>query len=313
MRMLRSILSCLAASSLAALPALGADACTAPLATIEADGSVWGGSKDALRAAFAAGLPLRVGWSLDVDGDGRPEISHWADAGFLTEFEGEVFAQLHDIQKQAPRRGTAAISMPAGRQRWSGLLGSTGVLESHFDDGEVAAPSVRVRSRWCVDPSASACEVPRWRLVYHHDADGEPLAGSKEDLFDAVRRGQPLRLAWGVKARVDGRDVPVEHAAEPDFVSVVGGAELFAQLPEHVAQSTYHDVEGARFEKGAVLWRGLLGTTGAFDAVKVDRATGVEVWRQAQKARVAWYALAPDPACAPPSTTLAVPGGVSLR
>ena len=128
-----------------------------------------------------------------------------------------------------------------------------------------------------------------------------------------MRRGQPLRLAWGFKASVDGRDVSVEHAAEPVFVSIVGAGELFAQLPEHVAQAAYHEVEGARFEKGSVLWRGLLGTNGAFDAVKVDRATGAEVWRRAQRARVAWFALAPDPACESQAATLAVPGGVSLR
>jgi len=306
------IATLVAAFSLAALTAPCAETCTSPLVTVEADGTVSSGAKDALRAAFRAGLPLRVGWSLDTDSDGRPEISHWADAAFLSEFEGEVFAQLRDIQRQTPRRGSASISMPAERQRWSGLLGSTGVLESHFDNGQ-AAPATRVRSTWCVDPRASSCEIPRWRLQFHHDADGKPLAGSKDALFDAVRRGYPLRLAWGVAASTAGPDLSVEHAAEPVFVSIVGATELFAQLPEHVAQLAYRDVAGARFEKGSVMWRGLLGTNGTFDAVKIDRATGAEVWRQAQKARVAWFALAPDPACAPPATTLAVPGGVSVR
>lgn len=133
--------------------------CPLHLVTVEPDGRATEGSKDAVRKAFRAGLPLRVGWSLSFDADPEPEVSHWSDGGFLTEFEGEIFAQLADIQAQGPRRGQASISMPVKRKRWSGLIGTNGVLESNFDDGE-AAPSTRVRSEWCVDPRAACAYAP---------------------------------------------------------------------------------------------------------------------------------------------------------
>jgi hypothetical protein len=124
------------------------------LVTVEADGTVTSGSKDRLRHAVESWTPIRVGWSIDTNRDGVPELSHWADARFLTQFEGEVFAQLDDIQRQIPVAGQARIRLPAGRQRWTGLIGTTGALESHFDDG-TEPPPTRVRSTWCVNTCAA--------------------------------------------------------------------------------------------------------------------------------------------------------------
>ena len=286
----------------------GASSCPLHLVTIEPDGNASAGSKDALREAFRAGLPLRVGWSLNFDADPEPEVTHWSDGGFLTEFEGEIFAQLADIQAQGPRLGKASILMPAKRKRWSGLIGPNGVLESNFDDGEVA-PSERVRSEWCIDGRA-ACAVPSWRLVYLHDKSGVALEGAKSALFDAIRRGYPIRFAWGAAIGTPEQPASVEHAAEPVFVSIMGGSELFVQLPEHIAQTSYHDASRAALGQPAVMWRGMMGTDGSFDAVMINRANGKEVRRMPQRARIAWFAYAPDALCAGKPLKLAERDGV---
>jgi hypothetical protein len=129
--------------------------CEGHLLTVGLDGSVSSGSKEAVLAAFRAGLPLRVEWGLDFDHDGTLDLRHAADAGFLTEWRGEVFAQLDDIQRQAPQAGAPRVVMPAGRQRWTGILGTNGMLESHMDDGSESS-AMRVWVRWCIDP-----RVPR--------------------------------------------------------------------------------------------------------------------------------------------------------
>ena len=288
-----------------AQPACGAQ----HLVTINADGAIEAGSRDRLRSAIGDGRPIRVGWSLDADADGRPEITHWADAGFLSAFEGEVFAQIDDIQRQQPVRGQARIAMPAARQRWTGILGTTGVLEGHFDDGS-AVPTTRVRSTWCLDARAQSC-APEWRLVYRHDADGKPVAGSKQALLDAVRSGAPVRFAWGFSGTTGGEAVSVEHAADPVFLTIMRGEHVFVQLPEHIAQASYARPEAARFESPSVMWRGLMGSDGTFDAVYVDRATGKEVRRFPQRVGLAWFAyLAPAGCSIPPPLQLSVPGGV---
>lgn len=157
--------------------------CPLHLVTVEPDGRASEGSKEALRKAFRAGLPLRVGWSLNFDADPAPEVTHWSDDGFLTEFEGEIFAQLADIQAQGPRLGKASISMPAKRKRWTGLIGTNGVLESNFDDGEETQPA-RVRSEWCVDPRAACAYAPETFCV------GRAV---KADLRDAEEREVEVR------------------------------------------------------------------------------------------------------------------------
>jgi hypothetical protein len=159
-------------------------------------------------------------------------------------------------------------------------------------------------------PSISETCVPAWRMVYRHDADGRGIAGDKRDLLDAVRRGAPLRFAWGFSAATGGGQVAVEHSAEPVFVTIMQGEHVFVQLPEHIAQSSYFDPQRARFDSPSVMWRGLMGSDGTFDAVYVDRASGKEVRRFSQRAGLAWFALLPQPACLTPPLELAVPGGV---
>ena len=294
-----------------ASPAYAQDsACgTGHLVTIAADGAVLRGSKEGLRRAVGNGLPVRIGWQLDANNDGVTDIAHWTDASFVSEFEGEIYAQIDDSQRQSPLRGQARVLMPTGRQRWSGLVGTTGLLESHFDDGSEPT-SVRVRSTWCVDSRAHAC-APQWRLTYRHDADGRAVEGSRAALLDAIRRGAPLRLAWGLASGTGTPPVVLEHTAEPVFLTVMSGEHVFVQLPEHIAQSSYAQPERARFDQASVMWRGLMGTDGTFDAIYVDRATGKEVRRLPQRAGIAWFAELPGPGCeGQPPLRLAVPDGV---
>lgn len=159
-----------------------------------------------------------------------------------------------------------------------------------------------------------ACETPAWRMVYRHDADGKSVAGAKADLLQAIRRGDPVRVAWGgAFERPNGETLSVEHTADPVFLTISGGSEVSIQLPEHIAQAAYADAKAARFDKPAVMWRGLMTTEGVFDAVWVDRATGEEVRRLPQRVGLAWLVFAPDRACDPrPPLDLAVPGGVRL-
>ncbi len=159
----------------------------------------------------------------------------------------------------------------------------------------------------CANSQPQAC-TPEWRLMYRHDADGRGITGDKKALLDAVRRGAPLRFAWGFSATAGA--VSVEHSAEPVFVTIMQGEHVFVQLPEHIAQASYAQPEQARFDTPSVMWRGLMGSDGSFDAVYVDRATGKEVRRFPQRAGIAWFAQVPPDACAQPPLELAVPGGV---
>lgn len=273
------------------------------LATIETTGEISLGSDDAVIAAYRAGASLRLGWELDFNADGQTDISHWADATFLSEFQGIVSAQVNEIERQSPKRD--GLEFNDTPQRWSGLLSTDGSLLGRFSDG--AQKRRQVRSVWCRQDDPAACHH-QWRLLYHHDAEGQAISGDKKALFDAIRHGRPLRLTWGLKSARDS-NVTVEHVAEPVFVTATGG-EVAAQLPEHIAQQSYGDPDRARFAVPGVMWRGLMSTSGTFDAVWVDRATGDEVRRVPQRAAIAWYAFGPGTACDSTPLNMAIPGGV---
>ena len=133
--------------------------CSTRLIVVEQDGRVSAGSRETLRAAVEAGVPLRVGWSIGSTGDGKPVLSHWADAMFVTEFEGEVFAQVAEIRRQTPRRGERHVELSATPQRWTGSLGSNGFLEGAFDDDQKPT-RVRVRVVMCADPRVPLENLP---------------------------------------------------------------------------------------------------------------------------------------------------------
>ena len=107
-----------------------------------------------------AGIPIRVGWSLDFDNDGKAELAHWADAMFLTEFEGEIFAQINEINRQAPLRGKRRIDLGEKPIRWTGLLGTNGFLEGRFNDDQPASQRA-VKTQWCIDS-----RVPRSEMAF---------------------------------------------------------------------------------------------------------------------------------------------------
>ncbi|MEM9304844.1 MAG: hypothetical protein AAGE01_22215 [Pseudomonadota bacterium] len=278
--------------------------CDYPLVSLDPGGAVVTGSKDALVEAYRSGAEIRVGWSLDWNDDGETDVTHWAPARFLSEYRGEIFAQLPVIHRQRPQRDRPAIHITETHQEWFAIIGSNGELRSRMHDDDRLGER-NVPTQWCrVTPPA--CRSG-WQLMVQTDTDGAVLMGSKHRLFDAVRRGLPIRLAWGGRGRSDATR-SVEHVAVPDFVTITGGSELFAQLPEHIAQASYWDAASSRFDDPGVLWRGMLGTDGSFDAAWTDRGTGETLRRVPQRARVAWFAA--ETCAAGPALELAVPGGV---
>ncbi|MEO0973888.1 MAG: hypothetical protein AAFX85_12415 [Pseudomonadota bacterium] len=290
------------------IPAAGQSAtlsCPTQLFASDFDGQPEAGSKAAVREAVAAGAPLRLGWELDFDNDGVGDLSHWAEADFLTEWEGEVFAQVRAIHRQRPVRGDKRVELPAPWNEWRGILGTDGSLSGALStplDSAGGANTRGVRIVWC---NASA---PAWRVLYRHDAQGEPLEGSLDALHRAIRAGQSLRIGWGVRVTREGEPPrAVEHMIAPVFLTITGEGHVSAQLPEHVAQRSYSDINQSFFAEPPVLWRGLMTTRGTFDAVWVDRGTGEQTRRAPQRAALTWYGLGVAGTHAP---TLAVDEGV---
>ncbi len=295
-------IAALAAISINAANAQEAQRCPHQLYATGFDGEPLGGSKQALIDAVQRGEPIRVGWDIDFDDDGAADLSHWTDASYLSIWEGEVFTQVDAIHRQRPVRGEGDMRLPDDYSEWRASLGTTGEMQGAFSNGD-KSPAMSVRIFWC----AATPPEPVWTAVFKNGLNGETLEGSKDDLFAAIRAGQPIQIGWGLERQIDGERRSVEHVASPVFLGIADGEHVTAQLSEHIAPRSYWDVDQALFDDAAVMWRGLMTTRGTFDAVWANRATGEVVRRSPQRAVMTWYVRSPAPVSTP---SLAVPNGV---
>ncbi len=156
--------------------------------------------------------------------------------------------------------------------------------------------------------AAAACDnTANWRLMYVNGPDGEPLAGKLEALLAALRRGSPVRVAWGEAAETGAWSV--EEFAATTFVNIMAGRDVVAQIEPALIQSHYTDAARAGLRLPMTEWHATIATTGRFEAVMLDRRSGVQQRHLVQRTTVHWFALAPDPACDErPSVDLAPPG-----
>ncbi len=280
--------------------------CPTPLLATGFDGERLSGDEASLIRAAEEGAPLRIGWAVDFDDDGVGDLVHWSNAVFISVFEGRVFSQVQAIHRQRPRLGQATIELPDQMDLWHGLISSDGVLQGRLE-GEETASRRQVMTVWCPSESA-APSSPEWISVYRSGIRGEALSGSKDALLKAVRAGNPIRVGWGLKRERDGVVRSVEHTADPVFLTIVDETDIVVQLPEHVAQQSYWDMDKAFFDDASVMWRGVISTKGTFDAIWVNRATGELVRRSPQRAMFTWYVHGSPRLNA---STLAVPGGAT--
>lgn len=133
-----------------------------------------------------------------------------------------------------------------------------------------------------------ASPAAAWVALYKHDGNGRALAGDKQALVDAVRRGENVRVSWGARHPRDSTRT-VEHTALAVFTTVVDGAELFVQVAEHVAFADYWARDGQAPGDPRITWAGVLGTTGTFNALWYDRARGAEMRRFPQRVTMTWF------------------------
>lgn len=254
------------------------------------DGEVISGSVNTLSETIASGEKIRVGWAIDTNKNKKADVVHWSEAVFLSVVAGKVSAQVESIHQQTPTLQSGKVSLSESFERWHGMIGSDGLLQGRFEGNE-KINTQQVYAVWCSEADLSSYQEDGggWRLVYRSGLNGEHLQGSKNMLFNAIRAGQPIQIGWGLK-RGDGDEMKsIEHVSTPVFLSIVDDTDIVAQLPEHVAQKSYWDLERTSFGEGSVMWRGVVSSTGMFDAIWVDRATGETVRHSPQRAEFSWY------------------------
>lgn len=132
----------------------------------------------------------------------------------------------------------------------------------------------------------------QWRLVYQHDEHGEPLEGRVDDLIAAMKRGSPIRVAWG---GTEENGTSWIEFAEPDFTTVMNDSAVVVQFPLSFIQTDYVDVEAALLKTDPPTgWRALMSTNGNYHQFHYDLRTGEVTRIMRARTQVSWFALVPS-------------------
>ncbi|MTI31222.1 hypothetical protein [Xanthovirga aplysinae] len=107
-----------------------------------------------------------------------------------------------------------------------------------------------------------------WQLVFRNDKNGEAKFGNKKDLIKAVRNGYPIRIGWGARLKSDTTK-SVEHVIDADFLTVVNGTEVFAQIHPIIGQRPDLNKLTIKY-RNSNKWSTMVGTNGYSDRLDVN-------------------------------------------
>lgn len=132
-----------------------------------------------------------------------------------------------------------------------------------------------------------------WRLVYQNSLDGRPITGSVDELIGALKRGSPIRVAWGGVDGAEGSDDSWIEFVEPDFTTVIDDSAVVVQFPQSFIQTSYTDVGETYLQTDPpTVWRALMSTDGTYHQFHYDLRTGEITREMYARTEMSWFALA---------------------
>lgn len=145
----------------------------------------------------------------------------------------------------------------------------------------------------------AGCAVPKhtggeasWRLIYQNDSTGHTLYGNKQALIKAIKRGSPIRMAWGEK--LDDGTSDVEFAV-PEFTTLVNDTDVVVQFAPSMIQTEYMNAKKSYLKTNPpTQWRALMSTDGHYHQFHNDMKTGEVTRIMFLKTAMAWYAFVPE-------------------
>lgn len=127
-----------------------------------------------------------------------------------------------------------------------------------------------------------------WVPVYKNDKAGNTVLGSKEKLINAIRNGNPVRIAWGSK----GKTHTIEHISDPIWIAILDEKEVIAHIDPQMLSRVDWETLSADYSDSTKLneeWRVAITTKGEFDAVWYDKTNYKLIKRIPQNHVMTWF------------------------
>ncbi len=139
-------------------------------------------------------------------------------------------------------------------------------------------------------PTVESIKKPDgWQLAFKHDREGNPIAGSKEDLIQAIRSGYSVRIGWGWEREVEGELLHLEHMATPLYLSIIKDEVVSAIIDAHPLLESYLDEQKQTFSEAGNYWQCIMTSQGTFNARVYHRGTGELLKDWPQRHILSWF------------------------
>ena len=126
-----------------------------------------------------------------------------------------------------------------------------------------------------------------WKVIYENGAEGRALQGNIDELKEAIRLGEEVRIAWGFQ-HPQQKDIRVEHLADASFLTIQSDSIVHAQINPIYGQSPDFD-QGIILLKENLEWVFIGGTNGKMDSMTRNTITGEIVNHSMRNSRFKWY------------------------
>ncbi|WP_435623088.1 hypothetical protein [Flagellimonas sp.] len=138
----------------------------------------------------------------------------------------------------------------------------------------------------CGAPSSS--EEAKWQLIYKNSADGTPLFGNKQDLLNAIRNGNPVKIGFGGQLRKD-TTLTIEHVFEAHFFTILNDTDVYAQMLPIIGQTPLIEKDTTNIVFRETHWNILVGTNGFSDRLTMSLAKDTILGHNQRNMNVSWF------------------------
>ncbi len=135
--------------------------------------------------------------------------------------------------------------------------------------------------------SSAAQDKSNWKLIYHNDKDGKTIEGKIENLVNAVRIGEKIRVYWSSQRKSDPTK-KVEHFSDAKFLTILSDTIVFAQIDPIIGQTPNFDSQTIKLKEN-LEWSLIAGSNGKCDTMMRNVITGEIVGHGQTNFAIKWY------------------------
>ena len=130
-------------------------------------------------------------------------------------------------------------------------------------------------------------QAQEWKLIYENDKDGNAVTGELEDLIQAVRDGQSIRIAWWAQHPTRS-EIKVEHLTDASFMTIMGDSIVFTQIRPITGQVPDFTTSKITLKEN-LEWVFIGGTNGKMDYITRNTISGEIIDHGESQRPFKWY------------------------